>query len=136
MVVVGSYRKGIWKLIADGHRGRGGNPEATAHYDIDNDVVEKADLVKSKPEKTKALLAEHREFWLSRALKSQPKNPITKSPKPARRKEKEKTNAQKNQLRRLRVKPRPRHRKAAARPIARWFPKALKRHWYQDWNPG
>ncbi|NCF89055.1 MAG: sulfatase-like hydrolase/transferase [Verrucomicrobiaceae bacterium] len=69
MVVVGSYRKGPWKLIADGHRGHGGSPSATALYDLSRDMSEKDNLVRSHQEMTKSLLAEYHQFLRARDLK-------------------------------------------------------------------
>lgn len=84
MVVVGSYRKGSWKLIADGYRGSGENPRAVALHDLAADVSEQTNLIQSHPEKAKTLLAEYRQFLLARDLKNQTQG-STKVSKPAQR---------------------------------------------------
>ena len=73
MVVLGSYRKGSWKLIADGHRGNGTIAKAIALYDLSKDLPEKTNLLKSHPQKAQSLLAEYQDFLRSRGLKTGPK---------------------------------------------------------------
>ena len=70
MPVVGSYRKGKWKLIVDNYRAGSEQVKSVELYDLSQDLSETSNLIKTHPDKAAELLNEYKQYLSSRNLKS------------------------------------------------------------------
>ena len=74
MAVVGSYRKGNWKIIVDGNWSTGrddGDFKLKELYNLDTDVSEKNNVLEEFPKIGTSLFDEYSKFLSSRELKPQ-----------------------------------------------------------------
>jgi len=70
MVVVGSYRKGDWKIIVNGPwGGKTEDYKLTGLYNLADDISEKNNLAESNPEIGKQMFAEYKKFLAARKWK-------------------------------------------------------------------
>jgi len=70
MVVLKSYRREMWKLIADDHRGKVEDVDMVALYNLEKDLPEKTNLIETNPDTARLLFAEYKEFLVARTLKA------------------------------------------------------------------
>jgi len=69
MVVLSSYRKAEWKIIASDARGKPGSARITALYNLRDDLSEKKNLLETNPETANRLFAGYKQFLAGRELK-------------------------------------------------------------------